>query len=199
MPQSISGRTFLNQYAVEEFIVLTPLGDLYRATDTRNNKPLALTLLPKIISENPESLKELELRSNQLRGLSHPNIVPCLGLYQTPTLAFVLEEWIDGPSLKNILGHAPVGINESLIYTKAVCGALEALHKNNYLHLHLSPELIHIDKRGKVYISGLAFSRPIAENFTDRSGKYPHLYFAPEQFFTQPLAAAADIYALAVL
>jgi len=199
MPQSISGQTFLNQYTVEEFIVFTPIGDLYRATDNRNNKPLALTLLPKVISENPESLKELEVQSNQLRGLSHPNIVPYLGLYQTPTLAFVLEDWIDGPSLKNILGHAPVGINESLIYAKPICGALEALHKNNYLHLNLSPELIHIDKRGKVYISGLAFSRPIDEKFTDRSGKYPHLFFAPEQFSTQPLTTSTDIYALAIL
>lgn len=199
MPQLISGLTFLNQYVVEEFIVRTPLGGLYRATDNRNNKPLALTLLPKNISENPESLKELEVRSNQLRGLFHPNIVPHLGLYQTPILAFVLEDWIDGPSLKNIVGHAPVGINESLIYTKAICGALEALHKNKYLHLNLSPELIHIDKRGKVYISGLAFSRPIGDKFTDLSGKYPHLYFAPEQFSTQPLTTATDIYALAVL
>ena len=199
MPQSLSGQTFLNQYTVEEFIVFTPLGDLYRATDTRNHKPLALTLLPGTISENTEALKELEVESNRLRGISHPNLTPYLGLYQTPTLAFVLEEWIDGPSLKDILGHAPVGIIESLIYARAICNALEALHKHNYLHLNLSPELIHINKRGEVFISGLAISRPNGEKFTDRLSKYPRLYFAPEQFSTQPLSTAADIYALAIL
>ena len=89
---SLSGQTFLNQYHVEEFIVLTPLGELYRATDTRNNKPLAFTLLPKTISENTEILKSLEADSVKLRSISHPNLVPYLGLYQTPTLAFMLEE-----------------------------------------------------------------------------------------------------------
>ena len=105
MPSLSSGQTFLNQYHVEEFIAITPLGELYRATDTRNNKPLALTLLPKTIYESAEALKTLDAESAKLRGISHPNLVPYLGLYQTPTLAFLLEEWVDGPSLNEVLGN----------------------------------------------------------------------------------------------
>ena len=133
MPSSLSGQTLLNQYQVEDFIAITPLGELYRATDTRTNKPLALTILPKTISGNAEALKSFDSESAKLRGISHPNLVPYLGLYQTPTLAFMLEEWVDGPSLKDVLEKESLSIKELLIYIKAICSALEALHKQNYL------------------------------------------------------------------
>jgi len=200
MPLSLSGQTFLNQYHVEEFIAITPLGELYRATDTRSNKPLALTLLPKTIYESAEALKNLDSESAKLRGISHPNLVPYLGLHQTPTLAFLLEEWIDGPSLTEIFDKAPLTVNEILIYIKAICSALEALHKQNYLHLNLAPELIHINNQGEIFLSGIGTARPIGKKTAcDEHGKYPHLYFSPEQISGQPLTPASDTYALTVL
>ena len=199
MPSLLSGQTFLNQYHVEEFIALTPLGELYRATDTRNNRSLALTLLPKTISENAEALKKLDADSVKLRGISHPNIASYLGLYQTPTLAFVLEEWIDGPPLGEVLDNAPLTVNEALIYIKAICSALEVLHKQGYLHLNLAPELIRVNKRGEIFLGGIGTARQISAKAARPQIKYPRHYFSPEQFNEQPLTPASDTYALAVL
>jgi len=195
----LAGQTFLNQYHVEEFIVLTPLGELYRATDTRNNKPLAFTLLPKTISENTEALKSLEADSVKLRSISHPNLVPYIGLYQTPTLAFMLEEWIDGPSLKEIFTKEPLSVNEALIYTKAICSVLAALHKHHYLHLNLAPELIHINKQGEIFLGGIGTAEQVHAKTTRQNNKYPPLYCSPEKFDQQTLTPASDTYALAVL
>jgi serine/threonine protein kinase len=196
---SISGQTILNQYHIEEFIALTPLGELYRATDTRSNKPLALTLLPKIISENAEAFKELEAESAKLRSVSQTNIAQYLGIFQTPTDAFLLEDWVDGPSLREALNRAPVSIHETLIYTKSICNALEALHKQNYLHLNLAPELIHINQRGEIILSGIGAAQLAGKKALRRFNKYPQLYISPEQQTEQPLSPAADIYALTVL
>jgi len=200
MPSSLSGQTLLNQYHVEEFIAHTPLGELYRATDTRNNKSRALTILPKKISENAEALKSLDAETAKLRGISNLNLVPYLGLHQTPTLAFLLEEWIDGPTLNEVFENAPLTINEILIYLKAVCSALETLHKQNYLHLNLAPELIHVNKQGEIFLSGIGTAQQIGKKFElGRRENYPHLYFSPEQFNNQPVTPASDTYALAVL
>ena len=200
MSSLLPGQTFLNQYHVEEFVALTPLGELYRATDTRTNKPLALTLLPKTVYESAEALKTLDAQSARLRGISHPNLVPYLGLYQTPTLAFLLEEWVDGPSLNEILGKAPLTVNELLIYIKAICSALEALHKQNYLHLNLAPELIHVNKQGEIFLGGIGTARQNGKKAdAELPSKYPRLYFSPEQFNNQPLTTASDIYALTIL
>ncbi|NJN80386.1 MAG: hypothetical protein HC797_07900 [Anaerolineales bacterium] len=79
MPTSITGKTLLNQYHIDEFITHTPLGELYRVTDERTNKPLALTLLSKEISDDIESIKALETKSKKLQSVQHPNLVKYFG------------------------------------------------------------------------------------------------------------------------
>ena len=202
MPPLQPGQTFLNQYRVEEFVALTPLGELYRATDTRSAKPLALTLLPKAIYENAEALKHLDTESAKLRGISTAacNLIPYLGLRQTPTLAFLLEEWVDGPSLVEVFEKAPLTVQEILVYVKALCSALESLHSQNYLHLNLAPELVRINRRGEIFLGGIGVAQQAGKNIEQgKWGNYPHLYFSPEKFNDEPLTAASDIYALAVL
>jgi TolB protein len=199
MSSSIAGKTLLNRYHIEDLIALTPLGELHRATDERSNRPLALTLLSKTISENAEAIKELEAKSAWLQNISHPNLTKYLGIYQTPTLAFLLEEWVDGPSLRDVLAKAPVSVDEALIYTKAVCSALDTLHKQKYLHLSLAPELIHIDKRGEIFVSGIADAQPGGAKPARQLSSYPPQYISPEQAGGQIPVTASDIYSLAVI
>lgn len=199
MASAIIGKTLLNQYHVEEFITRTPLGELYRAVDERTHKSLALTLLPKSISDQAEAFKDLEANSKKLQGISHPNLTKFLGIFQTPTLAFLLEEWVDGPSLQTILAHAPLSVEETLIYTKSLCLALDALHKQNFLHLNLAPELIRINKQGEIFLGGIAFAQTANKPQERKPARYPQLYHAPEQIEFKALATAADTYALAVL
>jgi len=199
MSSEFVGKTLLNQYHIEEFVALTPLGELHRATDERNNKSIALTLLPKSISNNTEAFKELESEAKKLQSISHINLNKFLGILQTPTLAFLLEEWTDGPSLQEILKHAPISVEEALIYAKAICNALEAIHKHGYLHLHLAPELIHINKQGEIFLGGIAYAQPTSKPQKNRFVKYPKLYNSPEQIGNKILSSAADTYALTVL
>ncbi len=199
MPSPITGKTLLNQYHVEEFITLTPLGELYRATDERSGRSLALTLLAKTISDNAEAVKDLESDASKLQSLSHQNLTKYLGVYQTPTLAFLLEEWVDGPSLREVLEKTPVSLSEALTYAKAICNALDALHKQNYLYLNLAPELIHINQRGEIIVGGIADAHPSGTRTASKLSKYPQTYTSPEQLKSQPLDTAADTYALAVI
>jgi Tol biopolymer transport system component len=199
MPPALAGRILLNQYRIEEFAAVTPLGELYRALDLYRNKFLALTVLPKPFAEKIESIKELETHSNTLRGLSHPNLIPYLGLFQTPTLAFLLEEWVEGPSLGEVLNKTPAGPYEALIFAKALCSGLAVLHKQNLAHLNLAPELIRINKGGDILLGGIAAARQFGDRTYTINNKYPALYRAPEHFLAQPVYAAADTYSLAVL
>lgn len=199
MPSSIVNKTLLNQYRVEEFITSTPLGELHRAVDERTNQPLALTLLPKEISDDLEIIKELESKSKALQKINRPNLVKYFGLYQTPTLAFFLEEWVDGPTLKHILNQNIFSAEETIIYAKALCNALEALHTQNFLHLNLAPELIKINQRGEIKLSGIANATPLNQKASRKFVKYPPLYASPEEINGAPLTPASDVYSLAVI
>ncbi|MCC6259408.1 MAG: serine/threonine-protein kinase [Anaerolineales bacterium] len=199
MSSELVGQILLNQYRVDEHIRSTPFGDLYRATDTRNNKYLGLTQLPKSASNNSEVIKELENIAGQLRNMTIPNVAAYHGVFQTPQHAFLLEDWIDGPTLRDVLNKNPVTVQEALIFTKALCNILESLHKRNFLYLNLIPEFVHVNQQGEIFLSGLMGCGLNGEkNFTTLN-KFSHLHLAPEQFTGQALSPASDIYSLAIL
>lgn len=199
MPATLPNKTQLNSYRIEEFIGVTPLGELYRAIDERSNKPLALTLLHKSIAENGEALKELEANTARLQAIAHPNLNKYMGLGKSPAHIFLLEEWVDGPSLKQIAERGRFNAEEALFFAKSICTALEALHKNSLLHLNLAPELIRINKRGEVILCGIAGAKPANKTSKVRLGKFKPTYLSPEQIREEPLTPAADIYGLAVI
>lgn len=199
MPATVTIKTLINQYRIEEFIALTPLGDLYRVTDERSHKPYALTILPKATTENPEILKEFESNSVRLQGFSHPNLNKYLGIHKSTGQIFLLEEWADGPSLRDIRERGQVSAEEALFIAKGICGGLEALHKQNLLYLHLAPELVRINKRGEVILCGMGGSQRVNAQTNSRIGKYQPLYIPPEQWREGPLTPATDMYSLAVM
>ncbi|MCZ2127332.1 MAG: protein kinase [Anaerolineales bacterium] len=194
MPVLSVNQTVLNRFHIEAFDAVTPLGEQYRALDERGGKYVALTVLPKSVFNNAEALKQIGFYALQTQNVSHPNVNKSLGLHKTPDFAFLLEDWIDGPSLKDVRAKGRLGAREALCVVRAVCGALEALHQKNFLHLHLAPEYVRINRNGEVILCGIS-----GANSESKLVKYPPLYQAPEQIRGETPTAAADIYALAVL
>lgn len=195
MPSPVTITTLLNQYRVEAFVTVTPLGELYRVTDERSNKYFALTILSKSLADNTEAVKELEGNSSRLQGISHLNLNKYLGVTRNTNNVFLLEEWVDGPSLKDIRSRGRLSADEALFIAKGIGGALETLHKHNFIHLHLAPELVRLNQRGEVVVCGIAAASAVHFNTV----KYPPMYTAPEQIREESPTSAADIYATAVL
>ena len=123
MPAPLTIKTLLNQYRIEEFTTTTPLGELYRATEERSQKAIALTILSPSITGNSEELKALEANSIRLQGISHPNLNPYHGLYKTSTQIFIVEDWVDGPTLKTVHERGRLAAEETLFIAKSICGA----------------------------------------------------------------------------
>lgn len=199
MPPSIVGKTLLSRYRVGEFISRTPLGDLHRATDERLAKPLALTLLPQTAIDKTGIIKRVEEKASLLQGIANPNLAKYFGVHRTSTQTFLLEEWVDGPSLRDVLASSSVRVDEALVYVKAVCLALEALHTKKFVHGNLIPEFIRVNEEGMVILSGIANAGFIGQAPPPALGKHPPLYLSPEHIQNQPLGTAADIYSLAVI
>jgi Tol biopolymer transport system component len=196
---SLPAQSLLHPYRIEEFITLTPLGELYRVLDERKGRYYALTLLPQALTADIESFKELESNSGRLQAIPHPNLNKFLGLFHTPEAAFLLEDWVDGPSLKTLHEHSRLSAEEALVYAKVVSDGLDALHKQNFLHLHLAPELIRINQRGEIIVCGIGGSQKAGSRDPFIHVKYPPLYSSPEQINGANLSAAADMYSLAVI
>jgi TolB protein len=199
MSAELLAHTILGQYRVEAFATSTPQGELYRAWDLRNSRHIGLTRLPPEAVGNPEAFKQLDVRVISLKKLKHPGLLPFYGLAQDEKNICLLEAWTDGPSLRDVLlsrPGQPLGVTETITYAKALSASLDFLHTEGCVHTGLCPERIHIDKQGRIQLSGLGGSK--------RNGEIDfqpaiHPYAAPEQLHPARLSTPTDIYALAAI
>ena len=131
MSQNIVGQTLLNQFRVDSFVASGGMGVVYRVWDLQRNVPLAMKVLHTDLAEDPSIFKRFRREANALKKLAHPNIVPFYGLYQSQAIIFLLERFIEGPSLKEILYQRrgdPLPVSEAISYLSALCAALGYSH-----------------------------------------------------------------------
>src|SRR5512139_1728023 len=103
MRREIIGETLLNQFRVENYIASGGMATIYRVWDIQRNVPLAMKVLHPELSEDPAFISRFQREAQSLQMLVHPHIVPFYGLYQDNDLTFLLERYIDGPSLDEVL------------------------------------------------------------------------------------------------
>jgi len=199
MHGDLLSQTLFGQYRLEAFAASTPLGELYRACDLRSNHQRGLTLLFPSAVAGPEAFNQLNLRAAALKKLHHPRLLPCYGLAQDEKNTGLLEAWVDGPSLRDILLAHPgetFTVTETLTYAKTISAALDFLHSQGYVHTGLCPERVHIDRDGNIQLSGVGGSKRNGEiDFQPAD----HPYAAPEQTHPARLSPATDVYALAAI
>ncbi|GAB4494668.1 MAG: hypothetical protein Fur0016_23860 [Anaerolineales bacterium] len=199
MPEDLLAHTLFGQYRVEAFASATPQGKLYRAWDLHNSRHVGLTLLPPQEVSNPEAFKQLDSRVAPLKKLRSTSLLSFYGLAQDEKNTCLLEAWLDGPCLRDVLLSSPgqpLGVPETLFYAKTLAATLDYLHIQGYVHAGLCPERIHISREGRIQVSGLGGARHSGEiNFQPAI----HPYAAPEQVQPARLSPATDIYALAAI
>ena len=196
------GKILLNQYRVDAFIAAGGMGAVYRVWDLKRNVPLAMKVLHAELAEDPSVFKHFQREGRALQKLAHPNIVPFYGLYQTMDFAFMLERFVDGPSLKDILKRqkgAPLAIDEALIYLKALCAALGYAHVNGVVHCDVKPGNVIIDRGGNIYLTDFGIARHAESTTTTMGAAGTPAYMPPEQILGQAVTPATDVYSLGVI
>jgi len=198
----IIGQVLLSQYRVDSFVAAGGMGAVYRVWDLKRNVPLAMKVLHSELAEDPSMFKRFQREGRALQKLGHPNIVPFYGMHQTMDFAFMLERFVDGPSLKDILKRrkgGPLPIEEALIYLKAICAALGYAHVNNVVHCDVKPGNVMIDSGGNIYLTDFGIARHAESSTTTIGAAGTSAYMPPEQILAEPVTPATDVYALGVI
>jgi eukaryotic-like serine/threonine-protein kinase len=202
MSSSIIGQTLLDQFRVDAFVASGGMGAVYRVWDLKRNVPLAMKVLHVELAEDPSVFKRFKREANALKKLAHPNIVPFYGIYQTMDFAFLLERFIDGPSLRDVLRQQkgkPLAMGEVLTYLKALCAALGYAHANGVVHCDVKPGNVMIDRGGNIYLTDFGVARHAESSTTTLGAAGTPAYMAPEQILGKSVTAATDIYSLGVI
>lgn len=199
MPNISINQVVGNKYRVIEFLATGGMGAVYKVFDLEKNVYLVMKVLNIDVDEDPSALRRFKREANAYRKLSHPHIVPYYGLEQIDDLVFILQNYIDGDSLKGILSNyknKPFPINETLVIMKAVCAALGYAHINGVVHCDIKPGNILIDRGGNVFLTDFGIARHADSSTTTIAGAGTAAYMAPEQIKAEPVNPATDVYGL---
>jgi serine/threonine protein kinase len=199
----LPGQLLLGQYRVESFLASGGMGSVYKVWDLKRNVPLAMKVLNPDLAGDPLLLKYLRTEGAALQKLDHPNIVRFYGFYQTPELVFLLEDYIAGPSLREVLKQrqgAPLTLQEVVTYCRTLCPALQYAHSQGIIHCDIKPGNVLLNRQGQVFLADFSTARFTAASLTSTHGAGgTPAYMAPEQIDGQDPLPQTDIYALGVM
>jgi serine/threonine protein kinase len=133
------------------------MGEVYRATDTRLGREVALKVLPKALASDPERLARFDREARLLASLNHPNVAQLYG-FETATLEdgttvhIIAMELAEGEDLAERLKRGAVPVDEAIAIAKQIAEALEEAHEKGIVHRDLKPANVKFTPDGKVKV-----------------------------------------------
>ncbi len=128
------------------------MGEVYRATDSRLKREVAIKVLPAAFTEDRERLSRFEREAQLLAQLHHPNIASIFGLEESGGVKALIMELVDGPTLAERLESGPLSFTESFSFALQIAQALEEAHEKGIVHRDLKPQNVKASSEGKAKV-----------------------------------------------
>ena len=144
------------------------MGEVYRATDTKLDREVAIKVLPPVFAQDKERLARFEREAKALAQLNHPNIASVYGFDQHDGTWFLVMENVEGEDLSAQLHRGPLSIDEALDHGRQVAEGLEAAHAKGIIHRDLKPANIKVTTDGKVKILDFGLAKATSDEGSER-------------------------------
>jgi Tol biopolymer transport system component len=161
LPQ-LSPGTLLGVYRIDALIGAGGMGQVYRATDTRLQRQVAIKVLTPGLALDPGFNARFEREGRLLASLNHSNIASIYGLEEAEGLQALVLEFVDGPTLAERLARGALTVSEALTIARQIASALDAAHERGIIHRDLKPANIKIAPGGVVKVLDFGIARTSA-------------------------------------
>lgn len=206
-PPPVAAGDMLGGVEILEPLARGGMGIVYKARQPKLNRVVAVKVIDAKLAGIPEFTQRFEREARALALLNHPHVVQVFDYGHEGDLFYLVMEWVDGTSLREILAAGHLSTEDALRYVPQICDALEYAHAQGVVHRDIKPENILIDRKGQLKIADFGIARMrnddgTTPDFATRAGQMmgtPH-YMAPEQQkHTAQIDHRADLYSLGVV
>jgi len=155
---ALSAGTRVGPYEILSALGAGGMGEVYRATDTKLKRQVAIKVLPAALTTDQDRLARFQREAELLASLNHPNIAAIYGLEDEGNVRALVLELVEGPTLADRIARAPLPVAEALPIARQIADALESAHEQGIIHRDLKPANIKVraDGTAKVLDFGLA-------------------------------------------
>jgi serine/threonine protein kinase len=152
---------FFPQLEIIECLGRGGMGVVYQARQPRLNRLVALKILAPEREKDPAFAGRFEKEAQALARLSHPNIVTIHDFGQAGGMYYLLMEFVDGVTLRQLLNASRVSPREALAIVPQICDALQFAHDHGIVHRDIKPENILLDRLGRVKVADFGLAKII--------------------------------------
>ena len=179
--------TKLGPHEIADQLGAGGMGEVYRATDTRLDRTVAIKVLPEHLADRAGLRERFEREAKAVSSLNHPHICTLFDVGEQDGIHYLVMEYVDGETLQQRLEKGRLPLDQALEYAIQIADALDKAHRQGVVHRDLKPGNIMITKSGtKLLDFGLA-------KLKGDAGEVSPLSQMPTQDASAPLTAEGTI------
>jgi TolB-like protein/Tfp pilus assembly protein PilF len=187
------------------------MGEVYRATDSKLGREVALKVLPPDMARDPERLVRFQREARAVAALNHPHIVTIYSVEESDGVHFLTMELVEGQSLDHRIPEGGLPVEQIVEIASALADALAAAHDKGIVHRDLKPANVMVTEEGRVKVLDFGLAKETragnSNDATMTSAGHTEVgvvmgtprYMSPEQIAGRALDHRTDIFSLGVM
>jgi eukaryotic-like serine/threonine-protein kinase len=199
---TVIGELIGDRFRLEERVGSGGMSSVYRAFDPTLERRVAIKMMHRDISSDPDQLERFRREARAVARLNHPHVVTVIDAGEDDGTPYIVFEYVEGETLKDRirrLGRLPV--SEAVAYAIEVARALECAHAHKLVHRDVKPQNVLIDPDGRAKVTDFGIARSLETQGLTAPGRVLGTtdYVSPEQALGHEVTEQSDVYSLGVV
>ncbi len=198
----VDGGLLDGRYKLGDLVASGGMGTVYRATDERLGRSVAVKILKENLVGDPQFVERFRREARAVASLSHPNIANIYDYGQDDERHYIVMEFVEGRDLSDVLtqeGRLPA--ERAAAIASQICAAVDHAHAAGIIHRDIKPANVILDSHDRVKVTDFGIARTVGDSTMTGTGLVMGTakYLSPEQAMGTKVVPTSDIYSIGIV